>query len=85
MTTPPEVFRFLDRKEAAGYLTSCGIRTSRHSLAKWACVGGGPKFRKFGKWPKYTKSDLDIWINSKLSSPIVSTSELSQAAGETQQ
>ena len=36
---------------------ACSLAT----LAKYACIGGGPAFRKAGKFPIYSRDDLDAW------------------------
>ena len=70
--------RFLDRREAAQYLTKQrGLKTSWRILQKMATVGGGPTYRIFGIRAVYTETDLDAWANAKLSPPRASTSEQS--------
>lgn len=68
-TTP-----YLSRREAAEYLTRLGLRVSWRSLQKWATVGGGPTYRRFGIRSVYVPADLDAWAKAKLSAPRVSTS-----------
>ncbi len=67
--------KMLDRKESAIYCTDRGYRTSYNTLMKLACTGGGPTFRKFGGRVIYAPEDLDTWIASRLSPPLISTSE----------
>ena len=43
-------------------------------LAKLAVVGGGPIYRKAGRFPLYTADDLDQWATSRLGTPRRSTS-----------
>jgi hypothetical protein len=45
------------------------------TLAKYAVIGGGPIFRRIGRFPLYAEDDLDRWITSKLSGPMRSTSD----------
>ena len=46
--------RYLRRAEAAAYLRQIyGARCSHTYLDKLACIGGGPIFHRFGKWPVY--------------------------------
>jgi hypothetical protein len=67
----------LSRKEAAQYLKSKhGIRASTATLAKLACIGGGPAFRREGRFPVYEAVDLDEWAEKRLSKKVHSTSEL---------
>ena len=73
MTTLIE--RYRNRREAAEYLTSKGLRTSWRTLQKLATVGGGPRYRIFGRIAVYTDEDLDAYATSKLSAPRYSTSE----------
>ena len=67
---------FLRRHEAARYLKSrFGFGTSR-TLAKLACVGGGPPFRKVGsRIVLYEPAALDAWALSRISGPKQHTSE----------
>jgi len=67
--------RRLDRKEAAQFLTSRGYRTAPATLAKLACLGGGPAFESFGRRPLYREPDLMAWAQSRTTGPRHSTSE----------
>jgi hypothetical protein len=76
-TTPLVPFRFLRRAEAAQHvLEKWGYPCSPKTLAKLAVTGGGPRFRKAGRYPLYHPDDLDVWVNSKLSETVTSTSAL---------
>jgi hypothetical protein len=67
---------YLRRRAAAKYLReNRGIPTSEKTLAKLACVGGGPIYRRFGRIPLYLIADLDAYAEAKLSKPVHSTSE----------
>lgn len=57
-TTPPQPPRYLTNDEAAGYL-----RLSPRTLEKQRVIGGGPRFRKFGRRVMYAISDLDDWAS----------------------
>jgi hypothetical protein len=65
----------LDRKQAAQFLTKHGYRTAPATLAKLACVGGGPTFRSFGRKPLYHETDLLAWAEGKTTGPRRSTSD----------
>jgi hypothetical protein len=67
---------YLRRQAAAEYLrTYWGVPCSPKTLAKLACVGGGPVYRLFGRIPLYSHTDLDAFAEAKLSKPVRSTSE----------
>jgi hypothetical protein len=66
---------FLDRREAADYLTARGLRISKNTLQKFVTTGGGPAYRRFGLRAVYTKADLDLWVSEKLTAPRFSTSQ----------
>ena len=69
--------RLLRRSTAAKYVTDTyGIPCSPKTLAKLACVGGGPPFRLAGRFPLYPVSGLDAWAQSKIGPLVRSTSEL---------
>lgn len=47
---------FLDTAQAAHY-----VSLSRRTLEKMRVAGGGPKFRKHGRYVRYHIDDLDDW------------------------
>lgn len=57
-TSQPQ--RYLTNDEAAEYL-----RLSPRTLEKQRVLGGGPKFRKFGRRVMYAVSDLDAWAEDR--------------------
>jgi hypothetical protein len=67
--------RLLNRHEAATFLCERGYRVAVASLNKWACVGGGPRFRRFGRRPLYAPTDLLASAEARTSLPVRSTSE----------
>ena len=69
--------RRLRREEASRYLKEQhGYSCAQRTLAKLACIGGGPLFCLAGRFPLYEPSDLDDWARSKISPRVHSTSEL---------
>jgi hypothetical protein len=69
--------RRLRRWEASEYLLAAhGLTYSKATLAKMACVGGGPGFQRCNRTPLYPREELDAWAESKLSRVIYSTSEI---------
>ena len=76
--------RLLRRREASDYLeTNFGIQRKPSTLAKLACVGGGPKFRRANRVPLYDPADLDVWAESLLTEPAASTAEHDTRADRT--
>lgn len=69
---------YLRRSEAAAYLQERYGAYTTETLAKLACVGGGPRFRKLGPYPVYTPEDLDAWAASRMTRTVGSTSELTE-------
>jgi hypothetical protein len=67
--------RRLDRKEAAQFLTDQGYKTAPATLAKLACIGGGPPFESFGRRPLYRQADLLAWAQERTTGPRRSTSD----------
>ena len=66
--------QYLTRGQASEYGLKKGLPVSPKTLAKYACVGGGPKFRKFGTMRViYKVEDLDEWIERRLSKIFSST------------
>lgn len=66
---------YLPRAAAAEFLASNGYPVAKNTLQKYATVGGGPKYRRFGNRVLYKPKDLLDWAESKLSDPITNTSE----------
>ena len=52
--------RYLTNDEAAEYL-----RLSPRTLEKQRVIGGGPRFRKFGRRVMYALSDLEAWADAR--------------------
>jgi hypothetical protein len=72
--------RRLRRTAAAQYIRDThGIPCSPKTLAKQAVVGGGPPYRKAGRFPLYEISDLDQWAESKIGPLVHSSAELKVA------
>ena len=67
--------RRLSRKEAAKFLTDLGYWTARATLAKLACIGGGPPFESFGRHALYREADLLAWAQGRTTGPRRSTSD----------
>jgi hypothetical protein len=69
------IITYLRRKSAANYIRERhGIPCSRNWLAKLAWQGGGPTYRKAGKFPLYAPADLDAWAVAKVGPRQSSTS-----------
>ncbi|MEJ7669596.1 MAG: helix-turn-helix domain-containing protein [Casimicrobiaceae bacterium] len=52
--------RYLTNDEAATFL-----RLSPRTLEKQRVIGGGPRFRKFGRRVVYAIDDLEAWANAR--------------------
>ena len=60
-TQPPaQSPRYLTNDEAAAFL-----RLSPRTLEKQRVIGGGPRFRKFGRRAMYAVSDLEAWADAR--------------------
>jgi hypothetical protein len=72
---------YLRRGDAAAYVTRrYGFPCSRQWLAKLAVIGGGPVFRKAGRYPIYHPADLDRWAQARIGPAQCSTSHTSGEA-----
>lgn len=70
----------LRRADASAYLLEQhGVTLSPSTLAKLAVLGGGPAFRKDGRYPLYDVTELDRFAAARLGEPMSSTSERSAA------
>jgi hypothetical protein len=52
--------RYLTNDEAADFL-----RLSPRTLEKQRVIGGGPRFRKFGRRVMYSVADLEAWADAR--------------------
>lgn len=69
------------RKDASVYLKETwGIDYSPKTLAKLACIGGGPEIEYAGRFPTHTEPALDSFAREKLSPPVRNTAERQQLA-----
>lgn len=57
-SVPP--VRYLTNEEAAAFL-----RLSPRTLEKQRVIGGGPRFRKFGRRVMYALIDLEAWADAR--------------------
>ena len=57
---PRTASRYLCNEEAADFL-----KLSPRTLEKQRVIGGGPKFRKFGRRVVYAMDDLESWANAR--------------------
>jgi hypothetical protein len=71
--------QYLRRKQAGVYLKEKYGFGSERTLAKLACVGGGPEFRKAANAALYEPAKLDEWALAKIGAPQKSTSDVRAA------
>jgi hypothetical protein len=71
--------QYLRRKNAGDYLKTKYGFGSEKTLAKLACVGGGPTFHKAGPAALYEPAALDERALSKIGAPQRSTSDTKAA------
>jgi hypothetical protein len=73
----------LSRAETASALTAAGYPIATATLDTMATRGGGPPFRKFGKWPRYRWGNAVDWAQARTSPLVHSTSELDRSSDPT--
>jgi hypothetical protein len=74
--------RLLNRRETSGELKEkFGIDRKPATLAKLACIGGGPPFRRDGRRALYDPADLAQWAEALLTPPAASTAEHDARSG----
>lgn len=67
--------RRLSPIEASAYLEAAhGITLARATLDKYRCVGGGPRFQRFGARVLYQREELDSWALQRLGALLSNTS-----------
>ena len=57
---------YIRRADAAAYIREQGLPCTTATLAKYASLGGGPAYAKFGNAVVYTRADLDAWVESRM-------------------
>jgi len=72
---------YLRRRELAQALTKEGFPVAESTLATIATRGGGPPFRKFGRYPLYPLQDALSWARARLGPIVRSTSEFDRTQG----
>ena len=60
LTAAQQPARYLTNNEAAAFL-----RLSPRTLEKQRVIGGGPRFRKFGRRVMYAIIDLETWADAR--------------------
>jgi hypothetical protein len=65
----------LRRIAASAFLRERGYPITSATLSKLASVGGGPKFRSFGRIPLYSEDELLAWAEARTSPLRRSTSD----------
>jgi hypothetical protein len=69
--------RYFYRDESSEYLQNRGLKVAKQTLTKYAVTGRGPVYRNFGSRVVYESSDLDAWVEARLTGRRRSTSEVS--------
>lgn len=72
----------LQRRQSAAELKKVGYPVAPATLASLATRGGGPPYRKYGRYPLYRWGDLVAWAESRLGPVVRSTSEANAACRE---
>ena len=81
---PTAVKPRLSRIEACDYLlASHGVQVAVATLAKYATLGGGPRFQRFNRKPLYPRDELDAWAVQKLGDVVANTGEAAAKARRT--
>jgi hypothetical protein len=71
---------YLNRSEAATYCRERGLPVAPTTLAKLACIGGGPRFFRFGgRRVLYRVADLSEWILTR-SAPLTRSTTTAEVA-----
>jgi len=65
MLDPNDNDKPMTPREASEYLARAGFPLQESTLCKLRCVGGGPKYLKYGSRVRYRPSFLDNWTQSR--------------------
>jgi hypothetical protein len=66
---------YYSTRGASKFLCGLGLPIAPTTLATRRCIGGGPRFQKFGRKVVYTQKALEDWVAGKLSVEVASTSD----------
>ena len=66
---------FYRRGKLVEKLNEAGFPITKATLETMACRGGGPPFRKFGRYPLYRFSEALAWANARMGESRSSTSD----------
>ena len=75
MSSIPTNDALLTRRQLSAALKELGISIAHTTLATKATRGDGPPFHKFGSSALYRWSEVQEWVEARLSAPRKSTSE----------
>lgn len=79
--SPLKTVRRFRRHDASRYLKEAWeLDYAPRTLAKLACIGGGPPMEYAGRFPLYPQDGLDEWAAAKIGPRVHSTSEHQQFA-----
>jgi hypothetical protein len=67
--------KFATTQESSAHLKERGLPISAARLRDLRTTGGGPRFRKFGRFVRYEIEELNAWAEARLSEPRRSTTE----------
>lgn len=76
MERTKERLEILDETEAAQFL-----RISTRTLQAWRVQGRGPRFHKVGRLCRYSRAELESWLDSQTRTS-TSAQTVAQAAGK---
>lgn len=51
------------------------LGVTENCLAKWRCLGGGPRFVKIGRRVRYRRADIDAFIGARVRASTSDTGE----------
>jgi hypothetical protein len=67
--------RLFTVSEASRFCSERGLPVAVGTLNKMRCVGGGPRFSRFGRKIAYSEQALLQWLSDRLTCEVASTSE----------
>jgi len=65
-TEEAEMPELLTRRDAAEYLETKGVRSSKSTLARYAMGGDGPQYTLIGRTAYYKPEWLDQWLEAQM-------------------
>lgn len=64
-TDTPDAGQLLDDEFFTVYGLARYLGVSPHTIYEWNAVGSGPAYYRIGRYVRYRKSDVEVWLEDR--------------------